>query len=298
MILSKLFPILFLLAPEPGPGGGGAPTPPANDPPADPANDPPKDPTPPAKNDPPADPEPPKEPDTPPAYFSQLKKESQEKYKALSKYRNLDELAEAAMKGMESEGADMVKMPNEKSTAEELRAFLTKIGVPEKSDDYVLPIGKGEDTPFNEALRKQVREVAFRNALSNQQAQGMYGVIMAMRDSISKNATKQLEERVTGFDSRYEKLFEQDYPDKSKRDAAVQASMNAFKGFLSDTGLGEALKETYALYDERIVKGLADFAAKYNPGYVQGNNTVPKGGGSKSTGIQYNDDFEREYGSN
>lgn len=230
-----------------------------------------------------------------PSYFSQFKKENREKYSSLSKCRNLDELAELALKGdsyKEPDYTGYIKMPTGESTKEEIQEFLSKLGVPEGPDKYSIPEEKDAE-PFLQSVEKTLRDAAYRSGLTDSQAKSMWGVLRAVIDTAKGESQKYMDDRKNNFDSRYSSLFNE-YSQQAQKDEAIKESLGYFKTFLTETGIGKALKESGALYDERLVKALADYQKRNRGEYRSGSgaNGAPKRG----TMIAYSDEFMKEYG--
>lgn len=230
-----------------------------------------------------------------PSYFSQFKKENREKYSSLSKCKNLDELAELALKGdsyKEPDYTGYVKMPTAESTKDEMRDFLTKIGVPEGPDKYSIPQEENAD-PFVKGMEKTLREAAYRSGMTDSQAKNMWGVFRAIVDTAKNEGEKYRADRKDNFDERYSKLFDS-YSQEAQKDTAIRESLGYFKTFLTETGIGKALEESGALYDERLVKALADYQKRNRGQFNSGGGT--QGKQKSGTMIQYSDDFNRAFG--
>lgn len=230
-----------------------------------------------------------------PSYFSQFRKENREKYSSLSKCKNLDELAELALKGdsyKEPDYTGYVKMPTAESTKEEMRDFLTKIGVPEGPDKYSIPQEETPD-PFVKGMEKTLREAAYRSGMTDSQTKNMWGVFRAIVDTAKNEGEKYRADRKDNFDERYSKLFDS-YTQEAQKDAAIRESLGYFKTFLTETGIGKALEESGALYDENLVKALADYHKRNRGKFNSGSGT--QGKQKSGTMIQYSDDFNRTFG--
>ena len=230
-----------------------------------------------------------------PSYFSQFKKENREKYSSLSKCKNLDELAELALKGdsyKEPDYTGYVKMPTAESTTEEMKDFLTKLGVPEGPDKYSIPQEEDAD-PFVKGMEKTLREAAYRSGMTDSQTKNMWGVFRAIVDTAKNEGEKYRADRKDNFDERYSKLFDS-YSQEAQKDTAIRESLGYFKTFLTETGIGKALEESGALYDERLVKALADYQKRNRGQFNSGGGT--QGKQKSGTMIQYSDDFNRAFG--
>lgn len=231
-----------------------------------------------------------------PAYFSQFKKENRERFQSLYKYKSLDELADAALKGdnvKEPDYTGYLKIPTKESTKEELRDFMTKLGVPEGPDKYGIPKEEGQ-TESMQSVEKVFREAAYKSGMSDSQAKSMWGVLRAVTDTAVKQYEDAQKERVDGFDKRFEDLFS-DTRDSARRSDAMKENLGYFRSFLTDTGLGQVLKETGAIYDERIVKAIGDYQKRIK-GRYRGGTDGPEKGERRIGVFNYGPEFEKEYG--
>ena len=230
-----------------------------------------------------------------PSYFSQFKKDNREKYTSLSKCKTLDELAELALKGdsyKEPDYTGYVKMPTAESTKDEMRDFLTKIGVPEGPDKYSIPQEENAD-PFVKGMEKTLREAAYRSGMTDSQTKNMWGVFRAIVDTAKNEGEKYRADRKDNFDERYSKLFDS-YSQEAQKDTAIRESLGYFKTFLTETGIGKALEESGALYDERLVKALADYQKRNRGKFNSGSGT--QGKEKSGSMLDYSDDFKKEFG--
>lgn len=230
-----------------------------------------------------------------PSYFSQFKKENREKYSQLSKCRSLDELAELALKGdsyKEPDYTGYVKMPTKESTKEEMRDFLTKMGVPEGPDKYTIP-EEADAEPIVKGMEKTLREAAYRSGMTDSQVKNMWGVFRALVDTAKNEGAKIQADRKDNFDERYSKLFDS-YTQEAQKNTAIKESLGYFKTFLTETGIGKALEESGALYDEKLVKALADYQKRNRGQFNSGGGTQGKDRGNGSL-IRYSEKFYKEF---
>lgn len=229
-----------------------------------------------------------------PAYFSQFRKDSRAKYSSLSKYKSLEELADAALKGDNAKEPDYtgyVKMPTKESSKEEIKDFLTKLGVPESPDKYNIP-KENTDDPLVASMEKTLREVAYRSGLTDGQTKSVWGMFRALIDTAKGEGEKYMKDRKDNFDERYSKLFDS-YTQQAQKDAAIKESLGYFKTFVNETGIAKALESSGAIYDENLVKALADYQKKnrgqFNSG--GGSSSKPK----SNTMLSYSDEFKKAF---
>lgn len=233
-----------------------------------------------------------------PAYFSQFKKENRDKFKdAFKSYKTLDELAEAALKNSQVNTDEYVKIPGKNATEEELKFYIKKIGVPETSEGYELPQEqKSDNTDMQNAIEKAFKDACFRSALSKSQAKNMWGVIKALEETSKDIVQKQNQSAVNGFDGRFEVLFEDKYQDLSKRKEVMNESFSFFHNFLNETGLSKQFEESGLLYDEKVVKTLADYQKRVKGTFISGNGSKGTNKNNSQYAIDYKSDFLDKYG--
>lgn len=86
----------------------------------------------------------------------------------LSKFEDVGSLGKSYLELQKMVGS-RIKVPSEDSSDDEINDFYTKIGRPESPDKYVVNLP--EDANYNEELVAQFYDVAYKNGLSNKQAQ-------------------------------------------------------------------------------------------------------------------------------
>ena len=232
--------------------------------------------------------------DRPPKYWSQIKKENQEKYKNLMKYKTIDELAERASLAGDIEAGNLTSLPTKDSSIEDIKTFYRRLGLPASSDGYRLVLPEGH-TPEDEAEAKLVAEMAYKNLLTVKQGQAVYGMVRAIKDTAANTAKEKHDELINGFDARFEALYTVAYPDKAKRDVAMKADLNACKEFLAKTGLYADFVSSDMIYNEKVMSAIGRYVATVSPN--SSINTPPGSGNASHTGPRrYNNDFYREHG--
>lgn len=117
-------------------------------------------------------------------------------HEGLSKFKTVDELARAHLdvSGKHAEASKVleksIQIPGEDATDEERAAFLSRLGRPEKHDDYKLKRPKlPEGLTYDEALEARFREQAHKAGLSQSAAESMFN----MWNSEVLDAHKQME---------------------------------------------------------------------------------------------------------
>lgn len=237
------------------PGDPGEPSDPGAGDPAGKDGDNPADPTDPGVED--------------PAWFSQLPKEMRENAdhkKALSGYKNLSDLAMAYIQNKKDlDGA--LRVPKKDAKPEEVKAFFTKLGVPEKEEDYEL-----EDFDFKDAqleIPKQIfRKVAFSSGLTKQQAKNVWLCEAAMSKAYANYNFKQKLALRDNFEPSYHKLLEAEYPVEAERTKAIKGEVDLVKSFLVETGLGQTMKHNGFIYNAEGMHSLANYIKKHTGSFV------------------------------
>jgi hypothetical protein len=86
----------------------------------------------------------------------------------LGKFEDVGSLGKSYLELQKMVGS-RIKVPSEESTEEEINDFYTKVGRPEAPDKYAVNIP--EDSGYDKELVGQFYDVAYKNGLSNSQAQ-------------------------------------------------------------------------------------------------------------------------------
>lgn len=232
--------------------------------------------------------------DKPPRYWSQIKKENQEKYKNLMKYKTIDELAERASLAGDIEAGALTQLPNKDSSIDDIKTFYRKLGLPASADGYRLVLPEGH-TPEDEAEAKLIAEIAYKNLLTVKQGQAVYGMVRAIKDTAANAAKEKHDELINGFDSRFEALYTVAYPDKAKRDAAMKTDLAACKEFLAKTGLYADFVSSDMIYNEKVMSAIGRYITTVSPN--SSINTPPGSGSTSHTGPRrYSNEFYKAHG--
>ena len=122
-------------------------------------------------------------------------REDKEVQDLVSNFRTIGDLVDYVMR-VETEMMDMVKLPGENATEEEIKEFYEQIGVPESPDQYAVEHWKDpEGNSFDGPVRDAILEAMHEAKLSKSQAQHVYskiGEILAKKMEIEK---EELEEK-------------------------------------------------------------------------------------------------------
>ena len=134
-----------------------------------------------------------------------------------------------------------VMIPGENATPEERKAFLQKLGVPERPEDYEIST---EDASFNDQFRK----VAHEQGLSKKQAEALASSI----ESLAKTQNQQVQEAVKQQRAQEREKMRQEWG------SMADANEAAARRFLLVAGadLAEPLAESGMVEDPRVLRGL------------------------------------------
>ena len=114
----------------------------------------------------------------------------------VSKYKTSDDLVKGHLSAVERVGKSII-IPDEKATPEEKRAYLTKLGVPEKPEDYQLktPENLHPSVKSKPEAEKGFRVFAAKHNLTKEQAAAIYPEFMTMASQTQERAEAAAKER-------------------------------------------------------------------------------------------------------
>ena len=176
-----------------------------------------------------------------PGWMAQLRGEHKDNVdfmKQLSKFKTLDDLAKSYSE-LEKKLGTSVSIPGENSSAEEIKAFYQKLGVPEDASGYDLP----QDG-------QAYKDIAFNNNLTVAQAKNVFSSIA----EIGKQALAQNAENLKAIGAQTQKELESEWGKD------YQTNLELVKRGISDYGgseLSAKLKASGLIYDKQIVKMFA-----------------------------------------
>jgi sulfite reductase alpha subunit-like flavoprotein len=125
-----------------------------------------------------------------PGYAAGLSKELKADSKIVAftgKFKSMDDLVKSAMEA-DSKLGSMVSIPKDGAPEEELKAFYSKLGVPEKPEDYKLST---KDTGLSDSDLAEFKKQAYEMHLTNAQAQ-----------KLVDNAAKNIKDLATQYHER------------------------------------------------------------------------------------------------
>lgn len=233
-----------------------------------------------------------------PKYFSQINpaKANSDEYKALYGYQKLEDLADAALQ-LKREN-DTLKQSNErtitvpkKDDAEGIKAFKSKLGIPENEDGYTL---KNLDVlKVDERGRKAVAKIAYGAMLTDKQAEAVGASLAVLTKMSIEDVRQKQEERVKGFLEALKASYTSLQSDTDRQSAADKDSA-AYSAFAEESGLKELLERTGMSYNTEFVKGIAAYARKHAGTKTPGNE--PGSGKQSVKKSVYGSSFADYYG--
>lgn len=235
---------------------------------------------------------------TMPKYFSQINptKANSDEYKELYGYQKLEDLADAALQ-LKREN-DTLKQSNEraitvpkKDDAEGIKAFKSKLGIPENEDGYTL---KNLDVlKVDERGRKAVAKIAYGAMLTDKQAEAVGASLAVLTKMSLEDVRQKYEERVKGFPEALRASYTSLQSDTDRQSAADKDSA-AYSAFAEESGLKELLERTGMSYNTEFVKGMAAYARKHAGTKTPGNE--PGSGKQSVKKSVYGSSFADYYG--
>jgi len=136
-----------------------------------------------------------------PTWMAQLPKDLQTD-ETLTRFKTLGELGKA-YRELEGKSGTVITIPGDDATDEERAAYYTKIGRPEKPENYSfekIELPEGYDS--EEAIQKY-RNIAFAQGLTNKQAEAFY---KAQMQSVIQNEQDEIAERKAQLETSQKQL--------------------------------------------------------------------------------------------
>lgn len=210
-----------------GANGGGTTPPPAN-------TEPPAQTTPPAKEDN-FDVGNVNAPKDEVKFRSQLSKDNQSL--DFGEIKTIDDLTKGYFdRGKQLENA--IQFPTQNSSEEDIKSFLSKIGVPDGADKYNIEQGKMSDEQFK-SLENIFRTEAYGAALSSTQATKMWNMVQTHFSAQENMVNNALEQAQTSFPTRFDSYLKnaENIADPNVRETSMKENATLFNKFAKDTGL-------------------------------------------------------------
>ena len=223
-------------------------------------------------------------------YKSQLKKEHQDL--DLSEMPTIDDLVEYYSKTKDAD-KNSLRIPKKGSSQEEIKAFLTKLGVPESSDKYVLDKGDLSDTQYEEAKALFQKE-AYSSALSTQQAKSMWNMVKSHFSAQSKMVQQQNQQVIDSFGERFDTYLakNENILDKEQRTTVMKENANLFKKFVDTNDFGKLFGSLGLNLNPEFITKVAKIQKQISGGgYIDSNKSF----GNKEESM-YSNEFMARYG--
>ena len=155
-----------------------------------------------------------------------------------------------------------LRIPGKDSTYEEVKDFFTKIGMPEKAEDYGLSDFDLDPDEIS-VMKKNFMDSAHRSGLTKAQANNLWKHEAAMYTAYKKTAEAQVEELKNTLDSRYDAALKGEYPDDTRRSERMTLEKNLFTEFVGKAGLGEYFAKTGLNLNPNFMHQMATFYETY-----------------------------------
>ncbi len=164
--------------------------------------------------------------------------------KILGKFDDVESLSKSYQE-LQSRMGNSVRIPQEGSTAEEVRAFYQKMGMPESPSGYKVP--EGYEDSF-----KDFQEIAHNANLTQQQFQSM----AQMQEKMAEDQHKSLEESRLRIQSKWGDNYELSNEVASGAIEALRSNSEVLAKTLSDVDLrDEGAHELFTAIGELLMDG-------------------------------------------
>lgn len=231
-----------------------------------------------------------------PKWFSQLspdRRENEEYVKLLGDKPKTNDLADAYVE-LSKRMDNAIEIPGKDASAEDVKKFFTKMGVPESEDGYKLS-DVGFPKEMSDALEKQMRSEFMRAGLTHKQADAMWKMLGKSYYTSQQLLADNTQKKAQTFDARLTAQLKDAYPVKAERDRAATETINLFKQHMNRTGLGKVYKENGLIYDADFVMKIANDERSRSGSMVNGQTSrkQPASGGVFG---DYSPEFQKEAG--
>lgn len=216
-----------------------------------------------------------------PKYYAQInpQKADSDDYKALYKYQKIDDLADAYI--AQSKEMDDLRKKSERSIyvpevndVEGIKAFKSKLGVPETAEGYSLSTLK--ESKLDDATKKMIRETAYGAMLSDKQAEAIGVALLKTAKMAAQGIKAQRETAIKTFDTTLAASYG-DIASETDRKSSAERDKATYNKFAVETGMKDYFDNRGLSYDPAFVKAMAAYARKHSGVAPQSNlpNTRP-----------------------
>ena len=183
---------------------------------------------------------------------------------SLADIQDVGSMAKSYINGQKLIGKNRIALPDEGATDEEMSAFYSQVGRPEKSGGY--QFGDRPELPegmtYDEAFENQFKELSYKSGLSAKQAKEIYDgyhkYIISKAETDGKTNAAQSEEWLSSLKKDFGKAYDERI-DLAKR-AVDSYADNDVKGWLAETGMGNnpMIVKMFAKIGEGLAEGKSD----------------------------------------
>lgn len=187
------------------------------------------------------------QPNTPPAGSFEWPKNWKENLPAelrdegsLKVIQDIPSLAKSFIHSQKMIGADKIVIPTKHATDDDWKQVFTKLGNPEKIEDYKFEVPK--DAPFDDKFVGGFKEIAHKAGILPKQAEGLVKwfaeASKVEAEGYKAQMTQKLEAEVAGLRQEWGNAF--DAKIAKAQSAALEFGGKDFIKFLNETGLGNS----------------------------------------------------------
>lgn len=237
-----------------------------------------------------------------PKYLDQVSptKRDSDEYKTLYKYGKLEDLADAMIntaKENESlkKNSDRALIVPDPTDEEGVKAFYSKLGVPEKADNYKLSALGEIKTDSDKFVADIIRKSSFEAKLTDKQANHIAAMMVSIARQGAENLKNAADLKRKNMDADLIASYDDITADIDKQKAA-ERDRASYNSLIEEAGLKELFDDIGVTYNPKAVKALASYARKHSgtaltPDISNGQNKNDKK--LFSYGTEFNNFYKR-----
>lgn len=200
----------------------------------------------------------------------------------VKKLYNSHKTLKAKAADLETQLKDSLKIPGADATSDQVKAFFTKIGMPEKPEGYELSDFDLKDDELASTMKKNFMTEAYRSGLTKTQANKLWTHEAATYGAVKKGLADQAEKLKGSFDQRYDAALKDEIPDATKRAERITKDRNLFTEFVGKYQMGAYFEQTGLSINPAFVHAVAGMYEK------MGSSEPGSGGAGKHKSEQEN----------
>ena len=158
----------------------------------------------------------------------------------MKNHKDIPSLVKSYVHAARMVGADKVVVPGKNATPEEIKNYISKLGLPDSTDKYEVKIG--EDSLFSGDKSKALKELALQNNILPSQLQSVMDFVEKnLSDLVGADEKESMTERINGINGLKQEWGEEGFK-KNAHLAHVTAKHfggDDFIKHLNETGLGD-----------------------------------------------------------